>query len=199
MIHDACEQIIPALKYFLTEWREIMRMDYIDQARRSIIFQEWEKLKKPWEDPNESLPMMGMARKNYINNFLKENLKSNTLADFPFVTINLYFPLLVMDDSRGIIKVKLDGAYNPVDLEDIGCCLYLYVSENANQYEVVLDNAFALPILICSLSSLHKIVKLIDEGIEKLKQQVSELIIADHSSVVREILFNEKIIGLRNL
>jgi len=197
MIHDACEQTISALRHFLTESRDTIRYEYIAQAQKSIIFQEWEKLPKPWEDPHKLHPMVGKVRKDYINKFLKENFKSSTLADFPFVPIDLYFPLLIMDDSRGIIKVKLDGTYNPIDLEDIGYFLHLYVSENTNQYDVVLDNAFTLPILICSLSSLHMIVKLIDEGIEKLKQQVAELIAADPSSVVREILFNDRVIGIR--
>ncbi|MCX6009677.1 MAG: hypothetical protein NTW48_06560 [Chloroflexi bacterium] len=197
MIHDACEQIISALRHFLTEQRDSTRHDYIALAQKSIIFQKWEELLKSGQVPYESHGSEAKVPKYYINKFLKENFKSSTLADFPFVPIDLYFPLLIMDDSRGIIKVKLDGAYNPIDLEDIGLCLYLYISENANQYEVVLDNAFALPILICSLSSLHMIVKSIDEGIDKLKQQVAELIAADPSSVVREILFNDRVIGIR--
>ncbi|GAJ21609.1 unnamed protein product, partial [marine sediment metagenome] len=97
---------------------------------------------------------------------------------------------------RGIIQAKLNDSFEVIDLEDKGLCLYTYVSENADRYESVLGNAFALPIIVCNLSNLPAAIKLIGENANCVIDRTRLLVNANPQLIPREVLFNLKVVGL---
>lgn len=195
-MHRASEQMLSALRYFLHRWRESIRKHYIDVAKASLIREKWDNLLKEKKVPYEEFGSHSRVPNSFINNFLRENFEpTKMLQDFPFIPIYVYFPLIITDEDRGVVRAKLNDSYDVVDLEDIGLCVYTYVSENADRYVTVLENAFVLPILICSLPNLNSVIRLIDEGMSRVTEQTRQKLIENPYLIPREVLFNDKVIG----
>lgn len=195
MTHDACEQILSALRFFLAKWRENVRRQYLNLARASAIKVNWDALLKAGKVPYETFGSISKVPDEFINRFLKESFEPEMLQDFPYFTVQILFPLLVTDESRGIIRVKLDGSYIVTSLDDVGSSLYLYVSENANRYESVLEDSFVLPILICNLSHLGAILEMITEGLSQVIEVTRQQLMANPYLIPKEIVFNDKVTG----
>lgn len=194
-MHRACEQLLSALRFFLHRWRQTIRRHYIDLSKASLIREKWDNLLKEKKVPYEELGSHSRVPHSFINNFLRENFEpTKMLQDFPFIPVYLYFPLIIVDESRGVIRAKLSDSYEVVDLEDLGLCMYLHVSENADRYETVLENAFALPILICNLPNLSLVMRLITEGIRHIIERLRQALTQDAYLIPREVLFNDKVI-----
>jgi len=193
-MHTASEQMLSALRYFLHRWRQIIRRHYMDAGKASLIREKWDNLLKEKKVPYEEFGSYSRVPDSFIRNFLKEDFESETmLQDFPFISIHTCFPLMITDESRGIIRAKLSDSYDVVDLEDVGLCIYTYVSENANRYAAVLDNAFVLPILICNLANLDSVIRLISQGMNNAIEQTRKRLIENPYLIPREILFSDKV------
>lgn len=196
MTHDACEQILSALTFFLAKWHENVRRQYLNLASASAIRVNWDALLKAGKVPYETFGSVSKVPDEFINRFLKESFEPEMLQDFPYFAVHIFFPLLVTDESRGIIRVKLNESYTVTSLEDIGSSLYLYVSENANRYESVLEDSFVLPILICNLSHLGAILEMITEGLSQVIEVTRQRLMANPYLIPKEIVFNDKVTGL---
>ncbi|MGD0855160.1 MAG: hypothetical protein ABSA18_05085 [Dehalococcoidia bacterium] len=190
-IHVACEQMMAATKYFIGRWRGECRRLYSDVLNNSEIGRRWHALENSGKIKYEADGPVKKVPSVFKEKFIKDNYAPALLKDFPFIPIELYIPILITDENRGIIKVDLDEALNPIDLLDMGACFYVYISENANRYDEVLDEAFALPIIISSLTKLPDILESINAGVEKLKREIAGLVAANPSLLIKEILFNE--------
>jgi len=191
--HRACEQILSALRFFLARQREFMRRHYLQMASQSIIKEKWDVLLRTEEVPYETSGPISKVPDGFISKFLRDKFDSEMLKDFSYLPIHIFFPILVTDESRGIIKVNLDESYNITDLEDVGSCLYLYVSENANYYKTVLENSFALPVFLCSLPHLNDVLKMIEEASGKLIESTRRYVTANPDLIAKEIVFSDTI------
>jgi hypothetical protein len=118
------------------------------------------------------------------------------LKDFPSIPIHVCFPIIITDASRGVIQARINEAYEVIDLEDKGLCIYTYTSENADSFEIVLDNSFVLPIIICNLSNLPSAIGLISQIVNCIIEQTRQLVATNPWLIPEEILFNDKVIGL---
>lgn len=190
--HKACEQIMSALSYLYDRKKEDKRLIYRNLSRNSSIESKWlnfypenERELEKKRDPRRRIP------ETVIDKFLKENCKPKDLRDFHYINIELGFPILVIDESRGVIKTVLNESNDIVDLEDIGYGIYTYISENANKYENILQNRFALPILICNLAHLNKCIKSIGEGVEKVIKETEKQIKERPWLIPKEVMFGE--------
>jgi len=196
-VHRACEQILSALRYNLYQWRSVLRRQYLDISKGSRIEEKWQDLIKEQKVPYEQVVGGMRVPASFIEKFLSDNFDPvKMLQDFPLLVIRVCFPVIVTDGSRGIIQAKLNDSFEVIDLEDKGLCLYTYVSENADRYESVLGNAFALPIIVCNLSNLPAAIKLIGENVNCVIDQTRLLVNANPQLIPREVLFNLKVVGL---
>lgn len=194
-MHRACEQMLSELRYYLHRWRQVMRRQYINTAKASLIREKWDNLLKEKKVPYEEFGSHSRVPNNFIDGFLREDFEpAKMLRDFPFISIHTCFPLIVTDEYRGIIRAKLNDSYDVVELEDVGLCLYTYISENADRYETVLENAFVLPILICNLANLGLVIRLIGEGMNHIIEQTRQKLVENPYLIAREVLFNDKVI-----
>lgn len=195
-MHKACEQMLSALRYFLHRWRQSIRKHYIDVGKASLIRERWDVLLKEKKVPYEELGTHSRVPDSFINKFLQESFEPTTmLPDFAFIPVRIFFPFVITDESRGVIQAKLNDSYDVVDLEDIGLCLYFHISENADRYVSVLDNAFVLPIIISNLANLSSTISLVSEGINRIIEETQQRLIKNPQLIPREVLFNERVIG----
>ena len=191
--HDACEQILSALRFFLSKWREDVRKHYLNLASASTIAGIWDALRKEGEVPYKTFGPVTKVPDGFINQFLEKNFKPEMLEDFPYFAIHIFFPLLVMDERRGIIRVNLNESYAVTGLQDVWSCLYLYISENANCYEGVLGNSFVLPVLMCNLSNLGRMLKMIEEGMNQVIEATRLYTTTNPHLVLKEIVFSDRV------
>jgi hypothetical protein len=196
-IHTASEQILAALRFFVDQKRRALRNLYLDTNRTSSLWKIWQTLVAEGKIPFEEQGSNRRVPDSFNDNFLKTNFDaSSMLSDYPHIPVHFYYPLIITDENRGVIRAKLDELYNIIDLEDIGSCTYSYISENANQYGNVLDIAFALPILICSFSSLPSVLDLITKGIQEISKIVQDYITQNPYLIANEFWANKKVTAL---
>ena len=195
-VHKACEQIISALRHNLDRRREGARRQYLDMSKESQIGALWRKSLQEKTAPTEEYGNGTRIPASFINKFLQDNYDPIKMAkDFRTIPIHLYFPIILTDANRGIIQAKLNTSYEVVDLEDRGICLYTYISENADRFEIVLDNAFALPILICNLPNLTSAIDVIERSIDYIIEQTRQRITTNPWLIPKEVIFNNKVSG----
>lgn len=190
--HEACEQIMSALSYLYDRKKVDKRLIYRNLLRNSPIERKWQNFySENKEELERTRGPRGTIPETVIDKFLEESSKPKDLRDFHYINIELGFPILVIDESRGVIKTVLNESNNIVDLEDIGYGIYTYISENANRYENILQNRFAFPILICNLSYLNECVKNIGEGMKKVIKETEEQIKERPWLIPKEVMFGE--------
>ncbi len=192
--HQACEQLLSALTFNFVRRRSVVRRFYRSMANDSQILRIW----KEWLDAGkveyETIGSHEKVPDGFINSFLMERFDAKTmLQDFPEVMVDVIFPLIVIDESRGIIRVSLDDSYQITGLEDIGMCLYPYISENPDRYETILENSFTVPVFICNLLHLDTAIKIISEGIHNLVERTKEYLESNPHFIAKEIVFNDRI------
>lgn len=194
-IHDACEQVLAAVSSYCDRQRKSICNEYNNFTRGSTIFSLWKKEPKSENVEREKISGgIEAVPDNIIDDFLREKFNSNPmLRDFPYIIIHLIIPLVVFDENRGLIKACVDENCNITDFEDVGFCLYPYISENANKYQNVLENHFNFPIILSSYNCLDKILKIIDKGIEGIINEMKEDIIQKPYLIPKEIIFNDNI------
>lgn len=197
MIHNACEQLLPAILFNLKSLRDYERVNYLEISRNSRLQTAWDVYTKENTIQYRKVGRASIVTDDYLNSFLKKSFNPDVmLKDFSDLQINLCFPLIITDENRGIIKAKLDDSYNIIDFDDIGMCIYPYISENANDYQYLLENSLTLPILICNLSKLQDTVDIITNGVKQLVSEAEKQLNNYPEQIPREIFFNDKIVGI---
>ena len=99
------------------------------------------------------------------------------------------------DKNFDLAKFSLD--YNDDAMtyfEDKGYCLYPYISENAEFYDIVLDNHFGLPIIVCNLNHFKGLVVKLEKGMNSLVEQTKEYLKMRPELIPFECLFNNKLV-----
>lgn len=194
-IHEACEQVLNATNFFCNREKESLFYEYSNFRRSSAIFSLWEEELKRVDIERER-ESGGIERipNSFIEKFLQEKFNPKTmLKDFPYIIIHLVIPLIVFDENRGIIKASMDGNCNITNFEDVGYCLYPYISENANNYQNVLENHFNFPIILSTYSHLNKVLETIDKGIKDIIVEIQEELKEKPYLIPKEIIFNNDI------
>jgi len=193
-IHDASEQLLSALTYNINESRQQTRHQYLAMSKLSSIQKNWDEVIKNGNVPHEEIIGGSRIPKSFINKFAREQIskfnKPNALQDFPVIQIVLFFPVIIFDESTGIVQVKMHENYEMTELKEVGACLYTYVSENLERYSIVLDNAFILPILVCNTTNLESLIGIVNKDIDSIIDKMKEKLIAEPHLIVEEVFFS---------
>jgi hypothetical protein len=193
-IHEACEQLMAALRYAIVNQRKNMRTTYIDMTRGSEIKKIWDVWVKSGKAETENTGYGTKITDKALSQFLSSNYKAETMIkDFSDVVIGQTYLAIVIDENRGVIRAKLDKNYNIIDLEDIGVCLYLYSIQNPERYRAIVDGSPFIPIFICNLSQVPRLIDIIDAGSDKLLKRIRTRVEKNPALLPKELLFNEKI------
>jgi hypothetical protein len=196
-IHNAAEQIIAALKYFVCFQRKNMRSIYQNDEKKTQIWEKWQKLIKENKLVYEEKGSSSIVPNSFINDFLKINYNSQTMSkDYPLTTIFLYFPLIVIDENRGIISARLNNSYDVTDLEDMGFCLYSYVPQNTQKYSQILEEGYTVPILLCNCSCLSQVISFINDCTKTILNTIMTNLDNKPELIVKERMFNKRVVGL---
>jgi hypothetical protein len=196
-VHKACEQILSATRFYVNLKRGTLRLYYISMSKDSTIGKEWQTLLKGGKIPYEGSGSKRNIPQSFINEFLNDKFKpEEMLEDFSQVFIHVCFSLIITDSSRGIIQAKLNESYEVIDLDDKGICIYTYVSENVDRYESILENYFVFPVIVCNLPNLPSAISLIEQIMNCITKQIERLITINPYLIPKEILFNDKIVGI---
>jgi hypothetical protein len=194
--HDACERLLSALRFNLKKSRDSTQSSYLYFEFRSKLregLQTWIEENKAQDG---KLISMSNISDNLLAKFVTTKFDPVTwLEELSLLVIDMLIPLIIVDESRGIIKAKLDNSYEITSFEDIGVCLYVYTSENAQSYKEVLENSIAIPILICSTSKLEVVIDIISNGLNQVFKLTQERLKQSPHFIAKEILFNKKILS----
>ena len=131
-----------------------------------------------------------MALHRKIGEFLRENFKpQDLLRQIPYFPIEIGFPLVIIHEDRGLIRITHDMTTGQVvDFEDVGYGIYPYVSENADQYHNILQQYFAFPIIICNLAHLDNCLETLNTGIGKMTTHAKNVLHNNPYAMAEEIL-----------
>lgn len=182
--HEACEQLTAAFSHLYEGKLEAKAIDYGNVYQR-IFKSEWEAFIKESGLNEENLS------NQVVGDFITKNYSAKQIFNNVHLDIELGFPIMVIDENMGLIKVVYDTDGSIKDFEDVGYGIYPYVSENANKYNNILGRYFALPIIICNQNFLTKCLKTIDEGMHKTVEDVKALITNNPYAFGQEILISK--------
>jgi len=180
--HEACEKLIACFSQVYERKRKSTRID-LDKYR--LHFESaWKKflLKTP--------PIADTyALKQTIGDFLKNYEEFELLNEIPYFNVEISFPMLIIPQERGLIRVTHDKATGQiVDFEDVGYGVYPFVSECADKYDNVLKNYFEFPILVCNLGCLDDCMAMLKKGLDKMAAYAKTLLQNNPKAVAREVL-----------
>jgi len=181
--HEACEKLTSCFSH-IYERRSKMTRVSLDQYR-FYFEQSWASFMSKSRPIREK-----RALQQKIGEFLRKNFKpQQLLSQISYFPIGVGFPLLIVHEDRGLIKIKYDMPTGQiVDFEDVGYGIYPYVSENADKYDNILHGYFAFPIVICNLAYLDNCLKTLNKGIEKMATYVKTLLHNNPYAIAQEVL-----------
>lgn len=131
-----------------------------------------------------------------ISEFIKNNFSPQEILDNVHLNVELGFPIMLIDENMGLIKVVYDQNGSIEKFEDVGYGIYPYVSENANRYNNILGEHFAFPVVICNLQYLNECLKALDDGFRKTVEHAQSMV-KNNPYVVGEEIMMSKTISLR--
>lgn len=199
LTYGACTQLIQACENYLTQWRVEKRSDYNLILKDSSFLSSWKQQQVEGKIEFETIGSYTHVTDEYIRRFLKTYFRLDLLnaeTTHNCIFIELLFPILVIAESRGVLKVELDSKYEIKGLEDIGFCIYLFRPEKPTQYPVTLHDSISLPVFICNQRYLEKVMEIIEEVTVTIANGMKKEIIAHQSLIGKEIMFNSSLIGL---
>ena len=141
--HEAYEQLTACFSQLYDKRKKSMRPHF---SQFQISFgRAW----KQFID-NRSQPTDSWSFNQAVGEFLKGFTENELLREIPYFPIEIGFPLFVIPEERGLIRIKHNVTTGQIsDFEDAGFGIYPYVSENADNYNNILTNYFEFPIIIC--------------------------------------------------
>jgi hypothetical protein len=180
--HEACEKLIACFSQVYDRKRKSTRIDF-DKYRL--------RFESSWKNFLFKTPLItnAYALRQSIGDFLKNYKESELLNAIPFFNVEIGFPMLIIPQERGLIRVTHDKATGQiVDFEDVGFGVYPFVSENADKYDNVLKNYFEFPILVCNLGRLDDCMAMLKKGLDKMADYAKTLLQNNPKAVAREVL-----------
>jgi hypothetical protein len=180
--HEACEKLTSSFSHVYK--RRMMRIG-IDRSKYRLYFEPILSNFLRNHSGEKKIDLLGE-----IGEFLRKNFEpQKLLSQIPYFPIEIGFPLMVIHENRGLIRIKYDMITGQVvDFEDVGYGIYPYVSENADKYNNILHEYFAFPIIICNLTYLNDCLKTLNKGIEKMMTYAKGLLQNDPYAIPEEIL-----------
>ena len=193
--HQACEQLTAAFSYLYERKLQQRRIEYLNLYNR-VFRRMWEKflteteVKRVKRGPIEEIP------KEVISEFIRNNFSPQQILDNVHLYVELGFPIMLIDENMGLIKVIYDQNGSIKKFEDVGYGIYPFVSENANRYNNILGRSFAFPIIICNLQYLNRCLKALDDGLRKTVDYAETMIKNNPYVVGEEIMMSKTILRL---
>lgn len=182
--HEACEQLTAAFSHLYERTLQRKTIDYGNIYHR-IFRSGWEAfIKKSGLDE-------GNLSDQVIVDFVTKNYAPKQIFNNVHLSIELGFPIMVIDENMGLIRVIYDTNGSIKGFEDIGYGIYPHVSENANRYNNLLGRYFAFPIIVCNQKFLTKCLKTIDDGMHKTCENVKTLLQNNPCAFGQEILMSK--------
>lgn len=186
----ASEQLFSAISDIRHNWQVGIHRIYFDIVKQMDIKKKFEKLDREGKIKRVEEPGRSYIPKDYLDDFCKKNITHFDFEKIGSYTIDLIFPVIVIDETRGVIKAVLNDANEVIDFEDIGYGVYMYVSDKIDRGwlgEIELDKE--LPVIICNLSYLDECVSKLIEGMEKLKIDIENQLNESPHLFVKELMF----------
>ena len=181
--HEACEKLTSCFSHIYERRKKMTRVS-LDQYR--LYFEQ------PWANfVSKSHPIREKrALRQKIGEFLRKSFRpQQLLSQISYFPIEIGFPLLIIHEDRGLIKIKYDMTTGQiVGFENVGYGIYPYVSENADKYDNILHGYFAFPVVICNLAYLDDCLKTLNKGIEKMTTYAKTLLHNNPYAIAEEIL-----------
>lgn len=180
--HQACEKLVTCFSYLHARKQQRIKVDF-DKYR--LFFG------KPWaEFISKNFHVDQKIPKQRIGEFLKETFSSQQLlSQIQYFPIQIGFPLMIIAENRGLIKIKYDETSGVVkDFDDIGYGIYPFVSENAERYGNLLRQYFSFPVIIVNLDYLGKCLETLNEGIEKMVEHTRMLLNNNPYAIAEEVI-----------
>jgi len=180
--HQACEKLISCYSYLYKRKEERIRVSF-DQYRR-LFGRSWVEFFSKDYRVDQKVPS------HKVSEFLRKTFTpEQLLALIRYFPVSIGFPLMIIDENRGLIRVKFDEVSGRIkDLDDIGYGIYPYVSENAEKYGNVLHQYFSFPVIICNLKHLENCLETLNEGIEKMTAYAKTLLHNNPYTIAEEVM-----------
>lgn len=180
--HESCEELISCFSYLYERKQKRIAVNY-DQYR--LLFG------RAWVDFVSKDYRVGQkVPRQKISEFLKEKFSPmELLAEIKYFPIEIGFPLIIINEDRGLIKIEYDEKSGEVkDFDDVGYGIYPFVSENADKYGNVLHEYFSFPVIVCNLSYLEKCLETLNNGMEKMAMYAKTLLQNNPYAIAEEVL-----------
>lgn len=189
--YTASEQLFSAISDLRRERGNEIYTIYFDIIKQMKIQEKFNKLDSAGKIPRVKEPGRIYTPDDYLDDFCKKNITHFDFEKIGVYTIDIIFPIIIIDETRGVIKTILNEANNNiVDFEDVGYGVYTYVSDKVEIGGLgVIELDKELPVIICNLSHLDKCVSKLTEGMEKIKSWVEIQLNESPHLFVKELMF----------
>lgn len=177
--HESCEKLVACFSYLYD--RRLKRANVNLDYYRLLFGKKWEEIQSKG---------YGLREKYVLQHEISEFAASNKhlLSRIKFFPIEIGFPLMIIDENRGLIAIEYDEEEaSVVGFKDVGYGIYPYVSEFADRYDNILEGYFAFPIIVCNLAYLKECIKTLNEGIEKMVNSTKMLLKNRPHAIIEEI------------
>ena len=190
LVHDACEQITMASNFYFNRRGSFWR-DFYNNTLNSPFFGDYKKALadgkiRSHEDGFTKMPV----EEDVAEFFKKINKKMLGLLG---LCIDVFFHVLIFDESRGIMKVKTDELCNPKELEPIDYCIYLHTPVNLKNYDIFRES-YSLPIIICNPESLRKVISDLEKSMRSIINELENQLNSNPHTIPLEFLSDIKMI-----
>lgn len=180
--HQACEKLISCFSHLYKRKDKRIKVNF--DRHRLLFGRSWVEFVTKDYDVGQKVP--GQR----ISEFLRKNFTPRQLlAQIKYFSIDIGFPLMIMNENRGLIKIEYDEAGGRIkDLDDVGYGIYPFVSENAEKYGNVLRQYFSFPVILCNLNHLEKCLETLNNGIGKMAAYANTLLRNNPYTIAEEVM-----------
>jgi hypothetical protein len=189
--HTASEQLFSAVSRLLSDSQSEIYRIYGKIVNEMPIKKKFDELDRKGEVIRVQEGGIGYIPDEFQNDFCKKNIKHFDFEKIGSYIIDLVFPMIIIDETRGVIKTILNDSNEIVDFEDVGFGVYKYVADRvpgSGMYgDRDLDREF--PIIICNLEYLDKCISKLIEGMEGIMDDVEDLLISEPHLLIKEFMF----------
>ena len=176
-VHTACAQLHSAAMNSLGVHQLLLPSRYKEVAAAIGLTAQWQHfLRVKW--PNLGWPIPGFVVEEFLNeSFRQSDIRPMEAGEFLYVA--MVVPLIVIDDTRGLILVELDSEGEVSSFTDVGYCLYLHVPERKYSRNNLQSAANAFPVLIANLSQVDQLLELVKDIMWELHSLANQRVEVD--------------------
>lgn len=154
-IHDSIKQLMSATKHL--KGQKVQRYTQLSERLKNKSF-FWSGYKNEIELNSKDFDFT-----TYAHELLRKKGSKTFLAGIDFLRFECIIPLIVFDETRGVMKAKLDKKFDLKDVEDIKYGIYMSGDE---EIQYTKEDEF-MPVILCNLEGLSEICNLIDDYLKK--------------------------------